>query len=422
MIIEHLTVPRADTAVYLIALPEAQRAEALVRAIEVGVFCLQRAVMVQDAEFVRREIERLLRETETRTKAIVPEVHDAITKKFGTRPGQVLAPIAQMVESTEKILKERLEAVRQLLDPANTKSDLSRVLGEVRAMLDVNYTGSIQSVLQESVKKLTAENGELGTFVGRHVEAAIKPLAERVDALGKQLSTDAAVEEALAATAAKGRPYELQVTGLLGEAFSRSGASVEHVGADNQPGDVVITFPPEGFAQQPIRVVVEARDRADAYGHKRIATDVQAAMHKRSAQGAVYVTHTRAGLGVEIGDWAEGRTQSGPYVATTNEQLSIAVRWVVALLRLEAARSAVTSIDIPGVEPQLRRIRNALRRLGTIQSHVTAGHNALAAVSSEGDSLRDEIRDALRQIEDSLRLPVRAEDGVAHESPSQTAS
>ncbi|HZS89132.1 MAG TPA: hypothetical protein VFE42_16780 [Chloroflexota bacterium] len=412
--IERLDVPYREVADYLNSLPEAERHEALIRSIRVGVFCLQHAVTVQDTEFVRREIDRVLRELETRTKEVVPGVVRDLVGKLGTGPGQVLAPIAQVVKYAEQAIKERVEDIRRRLDPSNADSDLSRALTGVRAMLDPERKGSIQDVLTRAVEQVTAKDGSLAAHVKTQVSDAIKPLKEEIDRLTKQLLAKEAVEEALAVTTVKGRTYEEEVVDVLRAWFGHGGATIEHVGGDNQPGDVVVTIPPEGLVGQALRIVVEARDRDDGYGHKRVSEDLEKAMRQRAASGAVYVSRKPTGLAAEIGNWGEGRVVTGPYVATVHEYLPVAVRWVAAQLRLEVVRASVATVDVGAVEPQLQRVRTALKRLTTIQGQVTSGRSALDTISRETDALRSEVQDALRQIEDALRLGVKpdAEEAV----------
>src|SRR5579884_2550683 len=392
--IERLDVPYREVADYLNSLPEAERHEALIRSIRVGVFCLQHAVTVQDTEFVRREIDRVLRELETRTKEVVPGVVRDLVGKLGTGPGQVLAPIAQVVKYAEQAIKERVEDIRRMLDPERK--------------------GSIQDVLTRAVEQVTAKDGSLAAHVKTQVSDAIKPLKEEIDRLTKQLLAKEAVEEALAVTTVKGRTYEEEVVDVLRAWFGHGGATIEHVGGDNQPGDVVVTIPPEGLVGQALRIVVEARDRDDGYGHKRVSEDLEKAMRQRAASGAVYVSRKPTGLAAEIGNWGEGRVVTGPYVATVHEYLPVAVRWVAAQLRLEVVRASVATVDVGAVEPQLQRVRTALKRLTTIQGQVTSGRSALDTISRETDALRSEVQDALRQIEDALRLGVKpdAEEAV----------
>src|SRR5262245_5266985 len=55
--IRELRVEHRDVATYLRALAEDQREQAIIDAIKLGVFCLERARAGQDLDFVRREIE-----------------------------------------------------------------------------------------------------------------------------------------------------------------------------------------------------------------------------------------------------------------------------------------------------------------------------------------------------------------------------
>ena len=52
-----LLVPSRDVAAYVRALPQDEREQAVVHAVEVGIFCLERARAGQDLDFVRREID-----------------------------------------------------------------------------------------------------------------------------------------------------------------------------------------------------------------------------------------------------------------------------------------------------------------------------------------------------------------------------
>jgi len=221
--IERLDVPYREVADYLSSLPEAERSVALVRSIRVGVFCLQHAVTAQDTEFVRREIDRVLNELETRTKEIVPGVVQDLASKLGTGPGQVLAPVAQAVRDAEQTIKDRVEDIRRKLDPSNTDSDVSRALAKLQALLDPEHKGSIQDVLTQLVQQVTATDGPLAAVVKVQVSDAIKPLKEEIDKLTTQLLVKEEVEKALAGTTAKGRTYEEEVVESQSQSSLKSG-------------------------------------------------------------------------------------------------------------------------------------------------------------------------------------------------------
>lgn len=408
VLIERLDVPHREVAEYLEAFPGPERPQKLVDAIRVGVFCLQHAVAVQSTEFVRRQVEHLLSEVEKKTQEIVPQIRDSLTRELGTGPGQALAPVAELARAAETAISTRLQEVHRTLDPRSSESDLGRALAEVRALLDPERKGSIQDVLGAAVGDMVGRDGPLVAQVKKQVFEAVEPLVSEIDKLRMQLAGQQAAEAALRDTTVKGGTYEDEVVELLQRVLGRSRVMIEHVGGDNQPGDVLLTFLPEGPTEQPLKVVVEARDREHGFGHKRVSQDLEEAMRYRSAQGAVYVARTSAGLAAEIGDWGEGRVGSGPYIATVHDYLPVAVRWVAVQVRHEATQASKAAMDVNAVEPQLNRVRTALKRLTTMRTQLTGGKAALDKIGAEVDSLEAEIKDALRQIEDALRLGSRA--------------
>src|SRR5438128_533056 len=88
-----LLISRKEVADYLRRFAEEEREGKLLRAIEVGVFCLERASAAQDMEFVRHRIELMLNEVRTAVGAIPQHTETALLGKIGVNDGQVLAPI-----------------------------------------------------------------------------------------------------------------------------------------------------------------------------------------------------------------------------------------------------------------------------------------------------------------------------------------
>ncbi len=71
--IHALDIPNRDVADYLRPLPEGQREQALVHALEVGVFCLERTQAGQDLDFVKRQVEGLLTSVQRAVETIPEE-------------------------------------------------------------------------------------------------------------------------------------------------------------------------------------------------------------------------------------------------------------------------------------------------------------------------------------------------------------
>lgn len=85
--ITDLEVPRKDVADFLRSVAEPEAEATLVQALEIGVFCLERARMSQDTEFVRRQLEAMLSRVETALGRIPDDTQKALVEKIGTRNG-----------------------------------------------------------------------------------------------------------------------------------------------------------------------------------------------------------------------------------------------------------------------------------------------------------------------------------------------
>jgi len=70
LVVHHLDVNRRDVAGYLSRIDAGQREAALVRVIEVGVFCLERCQASEDMEFVRLQLERLMNDAPHRFESV----------------------------------------------------------------------------------------------------------------------------------------------------------------------------------------------------------------------------------------------------------------------------------------------------------------------------------------------------------------
>lgn len=396
-----------DVAAYLAELPHEERGLAFSRAVEVGVFCLERASNAKDTDFLKRQVERLLHDVETHVGAIPARVHDELLKKVGTGDGQVLKPIVDATGLVSKAVGERLAEFKQLfnehLDPAKDSSSLGKALKALNELLDPERKDSVQGAIETVISKVTGEDGVLAKSVKAVVAEAIKPLKEEMDSLAKEIRGDEAAKEALMQTTEKGEPYELEVVGKLQPWAKAVGAELEHVGGDNRPGDVVVKMTSSSLTGSELRLVIEARDRTSPLARKAVSDDLTRKMTERSANSAIYLSRTPAGLGKEIGDWAEGENDYGPWVATTHEHLHTAVRFLIALHRLRSMKSETPEFDGAVIENQIQRIRTALKWVKTIKTKITAVRGSADDIELEVTGLQDEIREALVAIEDAIR-------------------
>lgn len=408
--ITELEIPRTDVADFLRTVDADEVASTLIQAIEVGVFCLERARMTQDTEFIRRQIDQILNRVEVAVGKIPEETQKALIAKIGSGNGQVLAPIKEMIETASKVSADRVKEVRTLLtqeiDPDKETTTLGKALRTLRNLLDPKRSDSVQNTLEQAVKTVTGKDGALARAVKEVVGEAIKPVATELDKLAKEVRGRDAAEEALEQTTKKGPDYENEVLEDLQQWAGLLGAEVHHVGVDNRPGDILIKMPANGVVGMPLLIVVEARDRQSAVGRKVISDTLSRAMAERKATGAVYLSKTMAGLAAEVGEWADGTADSGPFVACTHENLSIAIRWLIIQNRLTQTNQSAVAVDSTAILQQVQRIRTSVDRVKTMNRKVTDVRSSANDIQTEAEALRDEVRASLAIVEDALRSAV----------------
>ncbi|HQR45160.1 MAG TPA: hypothetical protein PLB02_06325 [Thermoanaerobaculia bacterium] len=409
IVIREMKVASRDVGAFFNCLAEGERQAALDRVIQVGVFCLERAQSAQDLEFVRRQVEGLLSSVQTSVAGLPSTIEKALVARLGTESGQVLAPVKALVEQASTSTSSRINEVQGLLaneiDPGKDSSTLGRALATLRALLDPQRTDSVQGKLEAAVRSVAGKDGSLAVTVAAAVEKTLEPLVASITALSHQVTAQKAAEDALAQTTAKGATFEEEVVGTLQTWARLSGAEVHYVGPENQPGDVVIrlstTASPEA---RDITIVVEARDRQTPMGRKQIQDYISQAMAYRKADAGLYISGTSDGLGKEIGDWAEGQAECGPWVATVREHLVVAVRFLLGRVQLARMLATRAMPDLSSARSALQRISISLSRISTINRKTTVVRTTADEIQTEAEQLRDDIKSALTEIEERLRL------------------
>jgi hypothetical protein len=407
VLVKDLVIASREVADYLKEVSEPDRARTLVRATEVGVFCLERAVASRDLDFVRQQLDQQLRLVTAELEKIPAKVQQELLKHVGTEKGQVLAPLAATVATTDKIIREKLTAVHSLfdghIDPRRADTTLGRALHTITTILDPKREDSIQKAFEKAVQTVSTEDGALVATVKRIVAGLLKPLQDEVDRLAKEIRGQDAAAEALAGTTAKGAAFEEELLPTIRCWAKFTGAAVDYVGDDNRPGDILVTLADNSLSVAEFVIVVEARDEATQRGKKQIADDMARALAARDGHYGVYVAKTQASLGKEIGDWAEGRCSQGPFVACMVDHLVTALRFAVVDTRLRALLAMRPEADVPAIQTEIERVRTVLRRIRTIKTRASEIHKGAASVTEEADELQRQINDALLAIENALR-------------------
>lgn len=402
-----LDVGRRDVADFFEKIDDQDRENMLTRAIEIGVFCLERAQNTSDLEYVRRQVETLLSRIENAVGLIPTKTEAALLQRIGVNDGQVLAPIKSLIAEVSQTTTVRLNDVRNLLsqdlDPTKNTSTIGKVLQKLLDLLDAERNDSVPATIENATRSITAENGALVTAVTTVVLKALAPLESELKDLAKEIRGQTAATEALEQTTAKGVSYEEEALTELREWARMNGAEVYHVGGDNQPGDILVKLSPSILIAEPFVLVIEARDRQTGLGRKTISDILRKAMSARSAKSGIYVSRFGEGLAKEIGDWAEGECDTGRFVACTHDHLISAVRWLMIQQQLHSFRASAPEFDPTSMEPQIGRIRTALDRIKSINRKISDIRGSAEGIQQEAEILREEVRGALSTMEDVLR-------------------
>jgi gas vesicle protein len=415
LFIRQLEIQEPEVVEYISRLHEDEREATFVHALQVGVFCLQRAQVTQDTDFVRRQIERLLADVTQAVERIPNMAERAIVGKIGIENGQLLAPIHNLVTEVSRTTSGRLSDVRDLLtseiDPGKDSSTVGKALRTLRDLLDPKRSDSVQGSIQAAVSQVTSENGALAKSIKAVVSDAMEPFQNQLTTLTMEVRGNQVAAEVLEQTPAKGITYEEEVLEDLRAWAQSTGIGVEYVGQDNQPGDFILDVSRNSVLPNPFSIVVEVRNRQSAVGRKSISDTLAKAMDTRSATAAIYVSKTRDGLAQEVGEWAEGIGESGPWVACTDEHKLTAVRFLIVQERLSRLREAAEATDCASIEAQVQRIRTSLDRVKKISRRVGDVRTNADEIQQEAEALRDEIKDALTTVEDAIRKPTAQNKG-----------
>jgi hypothetical protein len=419
----NVEVNRREVADFVSSLPEEDRESTVVRAVELGVLALERARIGLDTEFVRRQVESLLREVQTAVSKIPAETQKSLADKIGSEEGQVLASVQVLVTNVKKAADEKMEEIRKLLtneiDPSKQDSTLAKALRALQALLDPDRTDSVQGALNSAIRNASTSDGAIAQTVKTIVVDAMKPLASRVENLTLEFRGEKSREDALSQTTLKGLTYEDEILGRLDTWKLVAGAQVEHVGKDNRPGDITVSLPDATGGSSRLVIVIEVRDTQDSKGRKGVSGDLAKSMVERGACAAVYLSRGRDGLAKEIGEWAEGSCERGSWVACTDEHLITAIRFLAVQWAMSRKRTGTVDLDAAGASNQIERIRIAIKRIATINSKASLVSQTAEGIKSEAQGLRDDIGGALTELEGCLHLSRKVATPVIEESHSQ---
>ncbi|MBC1240555.1 hypothetical protein [Nostoc sp. 2RC] len=409
VLIYRLAIPLKNGISYLQQFPQSEYEGICLDAFELGFLCLQTAQTRHSNELIKQQMESLLVEFQQAVKIIAESFGQELINQVGTDNGQLLAPLQNQINLTSAVLTEKLNNVSTLLtqeiDPARETSVVGRFLNSLRQLLDAKRSDSIQGAFKAALINATKENGTLAVAVKNVVSDSVKPLAEQVEKLTREIRDQQVRQQVLEQTTAKGITYEQLVVAELQHWSKLSGAEVEHLGQDGDTGDILVKLTNKSLVAIELSIVIEVRSRpSKPFGRQAITQHLQSAMVRRSANSAIFLSYSREGLAQEIGDWAEGVSESGYWIATTHPFLIIAIRFLVIQQRLNKLRTFESELDVAVIEQQIQQIRTALGRIRTIKKSLAEVSKGVVVIKAEADSLNTDIQSALKSIEQTLSV------------------
>lgn len=402
--IDGISIQNPDVVQFFRNKHEADRVLAAIRVIELGVFCLQRAEVGQSLEFVKLEVERLIRAAGNAVDKLPEEIRSKLSGQDSPT-----AQISTAVQTAQNTVRDKLDEVRTLfsthLDPTKADATLGKALNTLNALLDPRRDDSVQKSVEVTIQSLAGTDGAISQAVRTTVETVVAPLRAAVETLSLAVAKETGTQEALAVSPEKGFQFEDELLPVLRDWADSVGAELEHVGPQNEPGDFVLTMRDTSLCGLPLKIVIEARDRGQAFGRVLIGKQMTDSLLRWKGNFGIYMSKTPSGLAKEVGEWSEFACEHGPVIACTVEHLKTALRFAVVDTRLRVVAQQKREIDTRSVAAEFGRFRDSLNHLTQIKRKVGELRQTLDVLSSietEADQMRNEIQQTLGKVEGLL--------------------
>ncbi|MFN8140425.1 MAG: hypothetical protein U0R49_11570 [Fimbriimonadales bacterium] len=365
----------------------------------------------KDIDFVRQELHAVVLKTQQAVEGLPEQTAKELQSQLGTEQGQVLHPVKAKLDDVEKRVEAQLKNVETLInekvDVNNTKSPIAEAIGTVKSLLDPDKKDSIQNQITDVIADVSKHDGALAKNVEAVVAKVLEPLTKKITEIDERYKAtehkQQGIDETIEKTTLKGVPFEEQIIERIKPVCKAFGTTPEHVGKDNQAGDILVCLSDDGPAQIAMKIVISAKDDKVGRGRKRLTDDLEKAMVERHATAGIFVGKERAALGKEIGELGEGAATSGPWIACLAEGIEVALRLTIIKAQLVQRKAEDRQIDAAVVATKTKAIRTTLSKVAQINSQVTSGTTSLDNIRGIAKALQQEIGSHLDEIESVLR-------------------
>lgn len=419
VLLQDVVVPSEDAWKFLMESPEEEWGPRLFRAIEIGVWALQRALDSGSMDFIKNQAKEILGKVEAKLEALPGSVEDGLRGQIGTDDGQLLQPVKTLIESAKgdaetvigKVKLEVENLYKEHLDPGREGSTFARKMRTIEDLLTPGRPGSVQKNVEDAIATVTSADGTLAQNIKRLVNDALQPYKDDLSKVVTTITEHDAITSIVKKTTLKGESFQERVYEELLRAFGQSGCIVENIGGDNKTGDVLLSFT-EGAGDHKFayKIIVEAKEeRGNNKGITDLNRILSAAMDRRAADAAAFIAPVEAFTN-ETKYWHQGHVDRGPWVSTTLENAVEAVRFLRITLHLER-NGGKGEVDVDGASKQLRVIKDTLRKKADVLRKLRDIETAADTARGLVNDMHTSIDDAATALEGSLGISMHEEGG-----------
>ena len=384
----------------------ADPARTVADAIEIGARVLDREQTGANAEFVKRELEKVAREVEhgfsERARLVSEGFQKKVDEVFHPDAGHLARSLEELFsDGSSKAVQHRVkELVAEALQ--RSREDLRR---------QFSSTDSSQNPLADfkvGTLELLKQADERQHKVQRALLAQMSELEKQLQGLRDEKRKLEEIAEERDRGTAKGRTYEESVCEALDRIAGVQGDIAEAVGdepgAGGRKGDVVVSIDAcSGPARG--RIVFEAKDRR--LTKPAFLEELDAAKQQRLADYAVLVVPSEDEVPARLHSLREyyGDKLIAVYDPEDGSALELEFAYRLARARVALAREGSDELDAAAVRATVGRALDAMEEVRKIKSQLTTAAGGICQARDLLDGMAARVRAELGQVEELLVAP-----------------
>ncbi len=394
IIVERLTVVDPALALFVAERPADDRSMLIERALKIGLVALQDAGVSVNVDVVRREFEKLVRQTEEANERAATALEQTLRLNFSDGDGR-------LPRTLERFLGDK-GALRLFVNELFDESKRDSAIGRIGTLLGTYFDGDASKLAR------LLDPTRLGSPMHQfrtEITAGFEKLNDRLTAIEAAAAARGAER---AKSTAKGADFEDLLEPLLADLARGAGDLLDRTGDEigdvirSRKGDFVLTLNPTLTRGAELRIVVEAKDRSMS-GREMRDEIREAKANRGAAVGIVVFTPAHAPTGIAPFDLRAGDVYcvidpDAPDPATLEASVRLA-----RLLALETLRDRAAEVDATAIAAALAGVREQLDLIKGLKATLTSIGNSAKDVGAGLDRIRDGVLTKLAEAEAELR-------------------